>query len=77
MVHTSNPSSQEAEKEGSRVQGQPGLWSKTLSQKNNGWKYGPVVESLPCLCKAWVQSYHIQQKEYLEKYFSHRELIGQ
>jgi hypothetical protein len=33
VVHTFNPSYQEAEARGSQVQGQPELHSKTLSQK--------------------------------------------
>jgi hypothetical protein len=34
VVHTSNPRPQEAEAGGSRVQGKPGLHSKTLLQIN-------------------------------------------
>jgi hypothetical protein len=38
MVYTYNPNTQEAEAEGSQVQGQPWLHSKTLSQKQNKTK---------------------------------------
>jgi hypothetical protein len=33
MVYICNPGTQEAEEEGSQIQGYPGLYSKTLSQK--------------------------------------------
>jgi hypothetical protein len=38
VIHSCNPSTQEAEAEGLRVQGQPGLHSKTLFQKIKGRK---------------------------------------
>jgi hypothetical protein len=38
VVHTYNPVTWEAEVEGSRVQGQPGIHSETLSQTNKQTK---------------------------------------
>lgn len=33
FIHTSDTSTQEAEAEGSRIQGKPGLYNKTVSEK--------------------------------------------
>jgi hypothetical protein len=35
VVHACNPSTQEAEARGLRAQGQPGLYSKSLTKKKN------------------------------------------
>jgi hypothetical protein len=60
VVHTFNPSTQEAEAGESKVEGEPGLHTKTLSQKN--WKNKIRLTPLK-LRKHWTSSPKIDKKD--------------
>lgn len=47
IIYTSNTSTQEAEAEGSRIQGQPGLHSKIVSQKRKKDCFNGLDLTLP------------------------------
>jgi hypothetical protein len=67
MVHVYNSSTWEAEAEGSRVQGKPGLQGETSSQKTKDWGYGSVVQHFCSKLKALSSILSTGKKEGKER----------